>query len=109
MDERVMMEQLEEVARALGIEVRYETMRKEAGYNPGGLCWVRGTPLIIVNRKAPPSDKVGVLASAIKRFELNGIYLRPGLRDFLEKADPGAAVTPEEVLEAWEPGEEDDE
>jgi len=99
MDEQVMLEQLEEVAKGLEIEIRYEKMRKEAGYNPGGLCRIRGAPLIIVNRKAPLGDKVQVLASAIKRFDLTGIYLRPGLRDFLERAEPGRTVWPGEIQE----------
>lgn len=99
MDDHVVLEQLEEVAKGLELEIRYETMRKEAGYNPGGLCRIRGVPIIIVNRKAPLGDKVQVLASAIKRFDLNGVYLRPGLRDFLESAEPGRTVRPDEIQE----------
>ncbi|MFO7783608.1 MAG: hypothetical protein ACQET7_03210 [Thermodesulfobacteriota bacterium] len=105
MDEQVMLEQLEQVAKGLEVEIRYETMRKEAGYNPGGLCRIHGVPLIIVNRKAPLGDKVQVLASAIKRFDLTGIYLRPGLRDFLERAEPGRTVRPGEIGETDENGD----
>ncbi len=108
MDEQVMLEQLEEVARGLEVEIRYETMRKEAGYIPGGLCRIRGVPLIIVNRKAPLSDKVQVVASAIKKFDLTGTYLRPGLRDFLERVEPGRTVRPGEIQDNDE-AENDDE
>ncbi len=102
MDEQIMLEQLEQVAKGLEVEIRYETMRKEAGYHPGGLCRIRGVPFIIVNRKAPLGDKLQVLASAIKRFDLTGIYLRPGLRDFLEKAEPVRTVWPGEIQETDE-------
>ena len=106
MDERVMLEHLEGVAKDLGIDVRYETMRKESRFNPGGLCRLRGEPVIIVNRKASLGDQVGVLASAIRRFDLEGIFLRPGLREFLEQAAPGHTLEGDEIEED-EDGETD--
>lgn len=104
----MILDQLEGVAKGLEIEVRYETLRKESRYNPGGLCRIRGVPVIIVNRKSPLQEKVQVLAAAVKRFDLNGIYLRPGLRDFLDQVAPGGTVDVDEIVEeAEEEGEED--
>ncbi len=100
MDDQTILEQLEGVAEGLEIEVRYETLRREARYNPGGLCRVRGRPVIIVNRKAPLQDKVRVLAAAVQRFDLSGVYLRPGLRAFLAEVDPEGAVEMGEIEEA---------
>jgi hypothetical protein len=97
MDEQLMLEQLEGLAKGLEIDVRFETMRKEARFNPGGLCRVKGKPVIIINRKATLSQKIDALGAAIKRFDLSGIYLRPGLRDFLEEISPGENVEEEEV------------
>ena len=97
MDEQLMLEQLEVLAKGLEIEVRYETLRKETRFNPGGLCRIRGLPVIIINRKAPLSDQVEVLASAIKRFDLGSIYLRPGLREFLETISPGPIVDESQI------------
>jgi len=97
MDERMMQDQLEGVARDLNIEVRYETMRKESRFNPGGLCRIHGDPVIIINRKASLNDRLNVLASAIRRFELDGVFLRPGLREFLEQAAPGRTLTKDEL------------
>ncbi len=99
MDEHLMLEQLEQIAGGLGIEVRYETMRKESSFNPGGLCRVRGEPVVIVNRKAPVSEQVEVLASALNRFDLSGVYLRPGLREYLASVGPGRTLTDEETAE----------
>jgi len=98
-DDPLILEQLEGVAEGLGIEVRYETLRKETRYNPGGLCRIRGVPVIIVNRKSPIQDQVQVLAAAVKRFDLSGVYLRPGLRDFLDRIAPGGTVDVDEIVE----------
>lgn len=92
MDEQLMLEQLEALAEGLEIEVRYEILRKETRFSPGGLCRIRGLPVIIINRKAALRDKVAVLAAAIKRFDLGAVYLRPGLRAFLETVAPGRTV-----------------
>jgi len=106
MDERMMLDQLEEVAKDLNVEVRYETMRKESRFNPGGMCRVHGAPVIIINRKASPEDRLNVLASAIRRFDLDGVFLRPGLREFLEQAEPGPMWTEDEAKEANEADKE---
>jgi hypothetical protein len=99
MDQQLMFEQLEGLAKALDIEVRLETVRKEARFNPGGLCRIKGAPVIIINRKANLDQKIEVLGAAIKRFDLSGVYLRPGLRDFLEDISPGNTLEEDEV--AW--------
>lgn len=97
MDEQLMLGQMEEIAAGLGIEVRYETVRREGGFISGGLCRIRGKPVVIVNRKAPLSEQVEVLASALKRFDLSGVYLRPGLREYLEAAGPGRTLEEYEI------------
>lgn len=100
MDEQLMLEQLEDLAKGLEIEVRFETMRKEVRFNPGGLCRIKGKPVIIINRKAALNQKVDVLGAAIKRFDLSGHYLRPGLREFLDQISPGENVEESDV--DWE-------
>jgi len=97
MDEELMLEQLETLAKGLEVEVRYETLRRETRFNPGGLCRIRGLPVVIVNRKAPLRDQLEVLAGAIKRFDLGSVYLRPGLREFLEGISPGRPVDPSQI------------
>jgi N-dimethylarginine dimethylaminohydrolase len=77
--------QLEELARSLGIEIRNETLRKESSFSPGGLCRFKGDYLMIFNSKATKEDRIEALAQALTRFDLDQVYLRPGLREFLEK------------------------
>ena len=85
MDESSMLEQFEEVARSLGIEIRYEALKGEGTLSPGGLCRLQGKYLLIINSKATRSEKIGAIATAVNRFDLSQIYLRPGLREFLER------------------------
>ena len=77
--------QLEELACSLGIEIRNEPIRKESSFSPGGLCRFKGDYLLIFNTKATKDDRIEALAQALTRFDLDQVYLRPGLREFLDK------------------------
>jgi hypothetical protein len=85
LDEQKILEQLEEVARGLGMEVRYETMKGEGSFSPGGLCRLQGNYLLIINSRASLGEKIRAMAQAVNRFDLSQVYLLPGLRDLLER------------------------
>jgi hypothetical protein len=85
MDDKTLLAQLEDLARSLSIEVRYEPFKTEAIFSSGGLCKLKGQYLLIVNSKSSIRDKIEALATAVNRFDLGRVYLRPGLRAFLEK------------------------
>ena len=84
MDASVFLTELEEVARTLGIEVRYENLKKEGSFTSGGLCRLKGQYLLIINSKAAARDKAEALAVAVSRFDLSPLYLKPGLREFID-------------------------
>ena len=88
MDEDVVIEQLEELARMLGIEVRYESisLEEETINVVGGFCVLRGENLLIINSKVRMKDKIKVFAQALSRFSLDHIYIRPAIRELLETA-----------------------
>ena len=92
MDENVMLSQLEELARSLQVEIRYEQIKKESGFSAGGLCLFKGEHLIIINSKITLSEKVDTLAKALGTFDLSQVYLRPGLRDFYGDGAPRRAA-----------------
>ncbi|MBW1944253.1 MAG: hypothetical protein JRJ51_15660 [Deltaproteobacteria bacterium] len=85
--EETLLVQLEELAQALDVEVRYEPMRREGPTFPGGLCRLKGQYVLIIDSKATPEDKIQALAKAANRFDLSQVYLRPGVREFLDKQD----------------------
>ena len=77
MDEEEIIEQLEELARGFGIEIRYEPMGfdEETINVVGGLCKLRGEKLLIINSKSPVRDKIRTLAEAVMHFDLDEIYI----------------------------------
>ena len=84
MDEDTLLGQLEELAHSLGIEIRDEPLKREGSFFPGGLCRVKGEYVLILNSTAAIEDKIQTLAKAVNRFDLSRVYLRPGLREFLD-------------------------
>ena len=84
MDEAVAIDHLEALAHKLGVLVRYEHLDTETAFPSGGLCRIRDKHIIIVNARAAPAEKVKTLTSALRRFDLSEIYLKPAIRDLLE-------------------------
>jgi hypothetical protein len=85
LDDETLLGQLEELAQSLEIEIRYEPLKREGSFFPGGLCRIKGEYVLILNSTATIEDKIHTLAKAVNRFDLSRVYLRPGLREFLDK------------------------
>lgn len=87
MDEETILNQLEELARGFGIQIRYEAMKQdeESKKVAGGLCLLNGEYVLIINSKATGKDKIQTFAEALKHFDLDRVYIRPVLRELLEK------------------------
>ena len=85
LDDKTMLAQLEELAENLSLKVRYEKIKKEASFYPGGLCTVKGEDTFIINKKASTYDKIQALAQGLVSFDLGQLYIKPALRAFLSK------------------------
>jgi hypothetical protein len=88
MDEDAVIEELEELARGFGIEIRYEpiSIEEETINVIGGFCRLRGEPLLIINSKATIKDRIKALAEGLNEFDLDAIYIRPVIREVLDNA-----------------------
>ncbi len=84
-DNKIALGQLEELAHNLAIQVRYESIKREGAFYPGGLCRLKGENILIVNSEANIRDKIETLVKAVKNFDLSDVYMRPALREFLAK------------------------
>lgn len=74
-----LVQELEAVARQLGVEVRYE----RGGFR-GGRCTVDGEEIIMLNRRQPPEMHVGILTESLRGLPVDTVYLKPAVRAALE-------------------------
>jgi predicted metallopeptidase len=87
MDESIIIEQLEELVKRFGVQIRSEAIKQDEDLVKvvGGLCLLKGQYVLIINSKATTMDRIWTLATALKHFDLDRIYLRPVLREILDK------------------------
>ncbi len=78
---------LEALSEKLGVVVRYEPFDAKIARR-GGFCRVSGRPMIVLDPGLPILDKVGILASALRGFDLDDVYIAPALRSWLEREKP---------------------
>jgi len=79
-----MLRELERLARRIGLEVRFEAFDPLAA-RKGGLCTLRGSPLVLVDAHAPTLDQVAVLCQALARFDVEVLYVPPALRAKIQR------------------------
>jgi len=89
MDDYAIIEQLKKLAKGFGIQFRYEpiSFEEETINVVGGLCKLRGKPLLIINSKATEKDKIKIFVQALRRFDLEQIYIKPAIRALLDGRD----------------------
>ena len=87
MDEYNIIEQLEELIKTFGVHIRHEAIKQEEDLVKvvGGLCLLRGEYVLIISSKATTMERINALATALKHFDLDQIYLRPVLRELLDR------------------------
>lgn len=81
----VMLELLEGAAEQLGIKVSYEPLQT-SGISTGlrgGLCRVKGTYRVIIDKRATNEERVTTLATAIAGFDTTELELPQKVRDLL--------------------------
>lgn len=61
------------------------TIRKEKGTFRGDSCVMEGEKLVVLNKKKPEQQQVGLLARVLKDKELRDIYIKPAVRKHLEE------------------------
>jgi len=90
------LHELEALAARIGVVVRVEPFGSSLLSGHGGLCWVRGRPLVVMDATLPVPDRIAVLASALARFDLDAAYVPPLVRARIEEEleAPSPSPTP---------------
>ena|SRR6266850_2282779 len=85
MKPEVMLEMLEAAADQLGIKVSYEPLQT-SGISTGlrgGLCRVKGSYRIIIDKRASDEERVATLATAVAAFDTTELALPKQVRELL--------------------------
>jgi len=86
-DQATLLEELKELAKRLGFEVRQEKLLREVGYHVrSGSCRVRDTNIILLDRAIPLNMQIEVLVEELSGSRLDDVYLSPEARRLLEGA-----------------------
>lgn len=74
-----MLSELEELARQLGIQLRYEKGDFEGGY-----CVLKAQKILVVNKRLHDARKASSLAQALAEYGIETTYIKPNLREYIE-------------------------
>jgi hypothetical protein len=74
-----MIQELQDVARQLGITVRFDQGNFEGGY-----CILKAQRLLLLNKRLLPVRKAAVLARALREIGLENVFLKPAVRAYIE-------------------------
>jgi hypothetical protein len=83
------LEELELAASKMGVKVSYEPLAETVG--GGGLCKVKGTYRVIIEKRATIGEKVATLAKSLATVGTEQIFLSPSAREIVDRYLPTAA------------------
>jgi hypothetical protein len=89
-----LLAELEALAGRLGIAVRTEPFGRGVLEGHGGLCWVDGKALVVMDEKLGIQERIAVLAAALARFDLESLSVAPVVRERIEDAKSGKRRRP---------------
>ena len=85
MDDGVLLNQLEELAGKLKIEIRYGIIPGEDPHRSGGLCRVNGQYVLIMHSRSTVKEKIRFIIKTLKGFDMGDVYVIPVIRELLDK------------------------
>ncbi|MBI5814632.1 MAG: hypothetical protein HZB29_03380 [Nitrospinae bacterium] len=77
---------LEEAARRLSVEVRYENLRDDDVNISSGMCQMKGGMIVIIDKRLDTEHRWRALAAAIRHISSESqVFLPPLARELIEK------------------------
>jgi hypothetical protein len=90
-NDEIILLRFEELADQLGILVRDENITIDDVSSNGGLCLVEGKYILILNSKTTVQEKIKVAIKALQQFDLSDVYIKPAIRELLERNKKSAS------------------
>ena len=81
MDDTITIREFERLAQRLGIDIRY------THGGPSGLCTVKGTHVLFVDRSLDAYSRIQLFIHEFKAIDLSGIFVVPLIRRLLGMED----------------------
>jgi hypothetical protein len=83
-----LLSELETLATRLSIVIRVESFGGGTLEGRGGLCWVHGKPVVMMDSSLSVPERIAMLTAALATFELGGVYVPPLVRACIEDQIP---------------------
>lgn len=80
MKKEALLDEMKEICEQLGYTVRFER-----GDFTGGHCVLHEEKLIVINKRSAIERKLSVLAEFLANEDIEGVYLKPAVREFLDE------------------------
>ncbi|MFC1526198.1 hypothetical protein ACFL6X_05230 [Candidatus Latescibacterota bacterium] len=87
MEESLLLQELEALAAELAVDVRYEDLDSR-----GGLCRFGGRTCLLLSRDLSVPERVDLFAEGLAGLPLEGVFMRPRVRELLERRASKADV-----------------
>ena len=71
--------ELTDLAKQLGVTIRYDKGDFEGGY-----CILKDQKVLLVNKRMTPQRKASILAVALHEIGTDNMFLKPALREYIE-------------------------
>ncbi len=78
-------QELEAVLEQLGIQIREESFHDFHMPANSGLCTIKGRPVFLMDKSISLSQKTKILGRYLSNLDLDHIYLKPAVREYLER------------------------
>ncbi len=88
-----LLQELSNLALRLDIHIRREVLGDEETSAKSGLVYLEGEPVIFLDKRLSTSASVEVLVHELAPFPLDGVYLKPAVRELLERRRHGPFFT----------------
>lgn len=72
-------DELSVIVKKIGYSIRHDRGQFQSGY-----CIVNEKKLILFNRYTPLETKINVLVKCILTNEIDGVFIKPAIREFIE-------------------------
>lgn len=85
MKQEQLYQELQEIARKLGVEVKEKSFRNLGITVRSGFCRIKTENRFLMDKHKPLPQKVAILATELNHYDLDSVYIVPAVREALEQ------------------------